>query len=294
MDFEKALIEVRRLGQAAQALAALGADIQLRTNEKSNDVRVRALLQEVVRAINPALLNDLTEEQRVLLLGTVRIVFLDATDLLNNPTRTPGWNHTDPSILDAQSWASRRIVKQIAAAARERPELAMLTERPGTFLDVGTGVGRIAIEAARLWPSLKIVGLDVWEPALALARTNIAASGVGERIELRQQGIESLNENEHYSLVWLPAPFIPRSVLEDALDRLSKMLEPQGWVIVGQFSAPNEPLARALTSLRLVRSGGDPWSAAEIAEAMRARGYIKVESLPAFQGFEFALGRRAT
>ena len=49
---------------------------------------------------------------------------------------------------------------------------------------VGTGVGWLAIEAARSWPALRVVGIDSWEPALILARKNLAQSGVVERVEV--------------------------------------------------------------------------------------------------------------
>ena len=53
--------------------------------------------------------------------------------------------------------------------------LAARLEAPGAaFLDVGVGVGLLGVEMARLWPNLRIVGIDVWPPSLALARQNVA------------------------------------------------------------------------------------------------------------------------
>ncbi len=54
-----------------------------------------------------------------------------------------------------------------------------------SFLDVGTGVGQLAVAAAGLWPRATIVGIDVWQPSLERARANVAQAGLGERIELR-------------------------------------------------------------------------------------------------------------
>jgi hypothetical protein len=72
----------------------------------------------------------------------------------------------------------------------------------------GTGVGWLAIEAAHVWPALRVVGIDQWEPALALARENLGKSGVAERVEIRLQCVEDLEETARFSLAWLPGPFI--------------------------------------------------------------------------------------
>jgi SAM-dependent methyltransferase len=103
------------------------------------------------------------------------LFFLDALDLLDQPQRAPGWNHTNPDILEAQGRFSRAIITRIAELGAEQPDLETLLNQPGAFLDVGTGVGHLAIEAARTWPTLHVVGLDVWKPSLTLARAKYCA-----------------------------------------------------------------------------------------------------------------------
>ena len=96
-----------------------------------------------------------------------------------------------------------------------------MLRRPGTFLDVGTGVGWLAIEAARSWAALRVVGVDPWEPALTLARQNLVQSGVAERVELRSQRVEQLEEETTFTLAWLPGPFIATEVADSAQRRPS-------------------------------------------------------------------------
>lgn len=86
---------------------------------------------------------------------------------------------------------------------------------------VGTGVGWLAIEAARSWPALRIVGIDSWAPALTLARKNLAQSSVAERVELRSQRIEHLDDEKIFTLVWLPGPFIAAEIVAVGLDARS-------------------------------------------------------------------------
>ena len=293
MNLQDLLAELRKHNRSMLTLAALGADLRLR-DTSGGDPQVRGLLQDVVRTIDPSLLDKLTPEQRSTALGTVRLFFLDALDLIDHAEREPGWNHTDPEMLEALGRFSRAIVTRIAVLSTERPSLNALLRRPGTFLDVGSGVGHLAIEAARIWPALRVVGLDIWKPSLALARANVAKSGVGERIELREQSIEDLRGEAAFSLVWLPAPFIPRQVMEVAMARMLQLLEPGGCLIVGQYAIPDEPLGQALARLRIVRSGGYTWRANEIGQSLREHGYAQLETLVGPPGVEFAVGYRAS
>ena len=97
----------------------------------------------------------------------------------------PGWVLQDPDTLQGLGRSSRQNVRSIVALAADRPGLT--ASLVGRFLDVGTGVGGMALEAAELCPSLRVVGIDIWEPSLALARANVAASPHGTRIEIRSR-----------------------------------------------------------------------------------------------------------
>jgi hypothetical protein len=170
MSFETVIAECRRLNVSMEALAALGAELRLRREGASADPRVRRILQEVVRGIDPTVLDGLDQNQEAAALGTIQAFFRQACDLLDNPERAPGWTYDDPTVLQAQGQLSRMGVRGIEKLAALRPGLQETLRQPGVFLDVGTGVGWLAIEAARCWPALRVVGIDPWERALALAR----------------------------------------------------------------------------------------------------------------------------
>ena len=97
------------------------------------------------------------------------------------------------------------------------PALEGLSERlarPGaTFLDVGVGVASLAIAMARLCPELRIVGVDPWQPSLRLARENVDRAGLGDRIELREQGGETLEDEAAFDLAWLATAFMPERLI---------------------------------------------------------------------------------
>jgi ribosomal protein L11 methyltransferase len=60
----------------------------------------------------------------------------------------------------------------------------------GSFLDVGTGTGILAIAAAKLFHEARIEACDTDEMAVAIARENAAANGVLDQIEFRVGSVE--------------------------------------------------------------------------------------------------------
>ena len=277
MSFESLMAELQRLTVSVETLAALGAQLRFLQNGLAGDSRVRALLNDVVRAIDPQLLEDIEQNQQAVALALIQTMFRQGLDLLENPERVPGWGYQDPDILQSQGQASPLIVHWIEALAAQRPELSKVLRRSGAFLDVGTGVGWLAIEAARSWPALRVVGIDPWEPALTLARKNLAHSGLVERVELRPQRVERLEETATFTLAWVPAPFISAEVVDHALEHVRCALAPGGWLIVGLYPLPSAPLDHALTCLRIVRSGGHPWTSEEVEEKLRALVFEQIE-----------------
>jgi precorrin-6B methylase 2 len=292
MSFESLMTKLRTLSSSVEAFAAIGAELRLRQEELSGDPRVRSLLQEVVHHIDPELLVGLDANQERTALALIQTSFRQTLDLLENPAHTPGWNYQDPVILESQGQISRMIVRGIDTLAAQRPDLAAALRHAGVFLDVGTGVGWLAIEAARSWPALRVVGVDSWEPALTLARKNLSLSGVTERVELRSQSVEDLDDKETFTLAWLPGPFISAEIVGIALERIHRALVPGGWLIFGLNPGPPSALGEALSNLRIVRGGGHPWATKELEQLLGAHGFERIEALSPFPPITLVLGRR--
>jgi ribosomal protein L11 methyltransferase len=60
----------------------------------------------------------------------------------------------------------------------------------GSFLDVGTGTGILAIAAAKLFPEARVEGCDTDEAAIAIARENAALNGVAQHIDFRTGSVD--------------------------------------------------------------------------------------------------------
>ena len=294
MGFEALMGVVRRLSASTEALAALGAELRLRRDGAQADPGTRQLLQDVLRAIDPSLLEVVNPQQEAGALGVIGAAFHYAVDLLEDPARAPGWLHRDPTVLQTIGRMSSRIVHQIDAFGAQRPALHEMLTSTGSFLDIGTGVGWLAIEAAQVWPALKVVGIDIWEPSLQLARANIAATGMQERVALRTQSIADLDDKEAFSVVWYPAPFFPREIAPAAMENAYRALVRGGWLVFGMFPSQPDPLSEALTALRTVRCGGYPWSVPEVEERLRRLGFEEVETVAPGPGMALlVVGRKA-
>jgi hypothetical protein len=194
---------------------------------------------------------------------------------------TTGWSFTDPAILQAQGDSSGVLPMMVKMQlAPMMGDLATRIARPGAkLLDVGTGVGSLAIAACRVFPELKVVGLDIADAPLALARVNVAKAGLAERVELRQVAVQDLADDGAFAFAWLPAFFIPDELLPRAIARVAAALEPGGWVLMGSPGG-GEPKQRAINELVGDVWGGPSISAPAAEELMRGAGLVDVRTLP--------------
>lgn len=78
-------------------------------------------------------------------------------------------------------------------------------------LDLCTGSGCLAILAALRWPEAKIDAADISEEALAVARRNVAAYGLGRRVRLVKSDLFSALEGRTYDVILSNPPYVKAS-----------------------------------------------------------------------------------
>jgi hypothetical protein len=292
MDYQSLLADLRGLSVNALAMGALGAELKLRVSGVEGDPAVRAALREIAGSVDPDRLEWVAPEQLAGLIGILTYNLQEALDMLREPDRAAGWTYEDPAILQQRGRGSGTVPSVIDRLAKSRPALARILAGNGTFLDVGTGVSWLAIEAAKLWTEMRVVGLDIWEPALKLAATNIASEGLQDRITLRRQSIVELDEVAAFDLTWLPSMFLPREVCEAALERIVRASTPDGMLVFGMFAVMPGPHGRAVTDLLSIRSGGYAWRPDEAQTYLTTLGLRDVEIVEGGGGTTLLLGRR--
>lgn len=81
------------------------------------------------------------------------------------------------------------------------PEVVERLQRGGRVLDVGCGVGRVALTLARAFPQATIVGLDSDRESIRRAHAAAEAEGLGARVRFLAQTIGKLSSEEKFDLV---------------------------------------------------------------------------------------------
>jgi len=96
------------------------------------------------------------------------------------------------------------FLRSHAGKAREDPGVG------GSFLDVGTGTGILAIAAAKISPEARIEACDTDPEAIAIARENARLNGVAEKITFRVGTVEEATASADVVCANLTADVIVR------------------------------------------------------------------------------------
>ncbi|MDX1545982.1 MAG: methyltransferase domain-containing protein [Rhodothermales bacterium] len=155
---------------------------------------------------------------------------------------------SDAASYDPVVASFDRLTERYSAPlARRVVDLARLGG-PQRVLDVGTGTGVVALEAARrLERPGGVVGIDLSGEMLARAAEKGAAAGLAPRLDFRRMDAEALALEERrfdavvslYALLHFPHP-------EQALAEMHRVLRPGGRLVVAVGSGPSRRTAKGL------------------------------------------------
>jgi demethylmenaquinone methyltransferase/2-methoxy-6-polyprenyl-1,4-benzoquinol methylase len=116
-------------------------------------------------------------------------------------------------------------------------ELAAL--QPKQILDVATGTGDFAFEAIRALNPQKVVGVDISEGMLAIAREKIVKRGLSAQFEVHLGDSEKLNfEEASFDAVTVAYGVRNFENLSAGLSDMYRVLKPGGKTVVLEFSKP--------------------------------------------------------
>lgn len=155
------------------------------------------------------------------------------------------------------------------------------------IMDVATGTGDLAIAMAKRVDRTQILGVDLSEEMLAVARRKIEKQGLEERIMLEKGDAENLSMVASESIDAIIVAFGVRNFenIERGLSELYRTLKPGGKLVVLEFSMPKNRLVRWVYSQYahrlLPRIGG------MISKDKQAYTYLpdSVEEFPAPERF---------
>lgn len=161
------------------------------------------------------------------------------------------------------------------------------------IMDVATGTGDLAIAMAKRVDRTQILGVDLSEEMLAVARRKVEKQGLEERIMLAKGDAENLDMVSTESIDAATVAFGVRNFenIERGLSEIYRTLKPGGKLVVLEFSMPKNRFVRWIYSQYahrlLPRIGG------MISKDKKAYTYLpdSVEEFPSPERFaEILLG----
>lgn len=170
---------------------------------------------------------------------------------------------------------------------RRRVMRIVRRSQPKSIMDVATGTGDLAIAMAKRVEGAHILGVDLSEEMLQVARTKIKRLGLEERIEVNKGDAENLSFVASDSIDAATVAFGVRNFenLEGGLSEIYRTLKSGGKFVVLEFSIPRNRFIRwvyAQYSHRLL-----PRIGAMLSKDRKAYDYLpdSVEEFPAPERF---------
>ena len=171
--------------------------------------------------------------------------------------------------------------------------LELLPPPPGPplVIDVGTGSGCIACALASERADLTVVALDASPRAVALARDNVAALGLAERVTVEVSDVFSAVRAVRADLIVSNPPYLPTSLIPTLAPevshhdpRLALDGGPDGLDVVRRLVEAAPRWLAPAGRLVLETAGGE--QARAVVALMSARGFARVETRPDLAGVE--------
>jgi demethylmenaquinone methyltransferase/2-methoxy-6-polyprenyl-1,4-benzoquinol methylase len=111
-------------------------------------------------------------------------------------------------------------------------------EKPSAILDVATGTGDLAIAEAAIKPG-KIIGVDISEGMLAIAKQKINKAGLSNIIQVEVGDSENLRFSENtFDVVTVAFGVRNFENLRKGLSEIYRVTRPGGLVVILEFSQP--------------------------------------------------------
>ena len=122
---------------------------------------------------------------------------------------------------------------------RKKAIRALRAIKPQHLLDVATGTGDFALEAISILQPRKVIGVDISEGMLAVAREKIAKKGLSDRFEVAIGDSENLPfPDSTFDAVTVAFGVRNFENLEKGLSDIHRVLKPGGMAVVLEFSKP--------------------------------------------------------
>lgn len=125
-----------------------------------------------------------------------------------------------------QKWR-KKVVKMIAEV------------HPNSILDIATGTGDLALQFAATIPAKQIVGLDLSEGMLSVARKKIEGNPISDKVSFIKGDSEQLPfEDNSFDAITVSFGIRNFETLEKGLAEILRVLKPKGKFVILETSVP--------------------------------------------------------
>lgn len=210
------------------------------------------------------------------------------------------WAEQGEDAREAQAALNRPWFEQRLGPALESvPDLAAILGSPGVRIaDVGCGAGWSTIALARTYPDAQVVGVDVDEPTVELARANAVANGLTDRVSFQLADAESLSDDGRFDAAFafeclhdMPQPVKVLAAVRAAV-RPGGLIVIMDEAVAPEFTAPGDEVDQIMYGFSLFICLPDGLSSTPsvgtgtvmrqpiVENYARQAGYDRVEVLP--------------
>ncbi len=210
--------------------------------------------------LSPAAAEVLTDEHSLAYLGALPRMIASVGGQLDNLAtvyRQGGgvsWAELGDDARSAQAALNRPWFESaLAPALAGVSDLHQLLSTPDARIaDVGCGAGWSTIALARAYPQAHVVGFDVDEPSVDLARANAEAVGLTERVQFRLAEGESVAQEGSFDAAFAFECLHDMAQPVEVLSSIRRAVRPDGAVVImdeavaDSFTAPGNVVEQAM------------------------------------------------
>jgi demethylmenaquinone methyltransferase/2-methoxy-6-polyprenyl-1,4-benzoquinol methylase len=132
----------------------------------------------------------------------------------------------------------------------KRRIMAKIPPRPARILDQACGTGILTLQIARAYPDCQVVGVELRDEYLRIAREKARSAGIGN-VRFILGRAEDVTPDGAFDCI--TSSYLAKyAELGPLIANAGKMLRPGGLIILHEFTCPGNPLFRSLWGAYLV------------------------------------------
>ena len=179
-----------------------------------------------------------------------------------------------PRVFDtpdsAESYYKQNLRDQKRYAKDIVKKIKELGFKEGRILDAGCGYGFVAVELAKAFPKAEIVGIDLSDPLLKMARSLASVADVSERVVFEKQDVQDIQfPDDSFDAVLNIYMF---HVVEDPkkmVEEIERVLTPNGILCLRDLR--RSWLGYLITRIRLIKTAYTLEEAKELLKGSKLR-----------------------